>query len=309
MVFSIVTRIRGLDIVSIFPWKVGIVLFMAFPETIKNERVKEAISTIINDEFFDEIEVQIYPEDTWKEIEPMLRDSRLIVGGALQLDILTKKINIHSEDERERESAINLLKSKIEIAAKWGIKSLGLCSGPDPGPNKRKGQLEILVESLKELCEYAKDYGITLLLETFDREYDKRLLIGPISEAAEVIREVRKEYDNIGLMWDLSHAPMLDERPEDLKPYKDLVKHIHVGCAKRIENTLKDTHPTFYTPGAVNSEREVADLFVVLHEINYQGIVTLEIRPEPQQTSLEAINAAKGALIHAYTIALKRIVG
>ncbi len=308
MVFSVTTKVKGLDITSRFPWKVGIVVFMAFPETAKNEGVKEAISTIVEDEFFDEIEVQIYPSEIWREIEPLLGKRDLVIGGALQLDILTRKLNIHSEDESERKKAIEFLKERISEAAAHGIKTVALCTGPDPGPERRGSQLEILVSSLKELCAHARDHGITLLLETFDREYDKKLLLGPIKEAAEVVRKVQEEYDNLWLMWDLSHAPMLGEKPEDLKPFKDLVKHIHVGCAKQTDEGLKDTHPTFYTPGAVNGVEEVADLFVTLHEIGYKGIVTLEIKPEPQQTSLEAINTAKGVLVHAYAIALKRII-
>jgi sugar phosphate isomerase/epimerase len=101
-------------------------------------------------------------------------------------------------------------------------------------------------------------------------------------------------------MWDLSHAPMLGESPEDLRRAKGFLAHIHVGCSKKTDGTYVDSHPGFYVKGAVNSEDDVARLLQVLLEINYDGMIGFEVKPEPQQTSEEIVNTAKGVLTSAY---------
>ena len=308
MGFYATAKVGGVEVTARFPWKVGIVVFMAFPETAKEEGVKEAIATLVRDEFFDELEFQVYREAVWKEIEPILKERELLLGAALQLDILTMKLSLNSSNEAERRKTVDHVKRRIEEAAERGITTVALCSGPDPEPERRAEETRLLVNSLKELCEHAKRYGSRIILEAFDREHDKKLLIGPISEAAEIVREVRKEYNNIGLLWDLSHAPMLGESPEVLKDYKDVLYEVHVGCAKKADSGFKDTHPTFYTPGSVNGVEEVARLFKVLLDINYKGVVTLEIKPEPTQTSLGIINNAKGVFLSAFAKVLKEVV-
>ncbi len=150
------------------------------------------------------------------------------------------------------------------------------------------------------MCEYAHDKKVRVALETFDRDFDKRLLIGPLDEAIEVVTKVKARCDNIGLMWDLSHAPLLGETPKDLKRAASLLEHIHIGCAKKSNGTYLDSHPVFYTKGAVNSESDVEMLLNMLLSINYRGMVGFEVKPESYQTSEEIIATSKGVLLGAY---------
>jgi len=302
MVFYTGISVKGLDLVVRFPWKVGLVMFMAFPDAKTADDINEALKCIVADSFFDEVEIPVYSKDIWDKIEPTLKERDLIVAGALQPDILGKGINLNSSTDEERKKAVEFIKGKIDLATEMGIKTIALCSGPDPGPDKREKERALLIESLMEICDYAKDKDVKVFLEPFDRDYDKKLLVGPLKEAVEIVAEVKKKHDNIAILWDLSHAPMLREKPEDLKSYKDYIGHIHVGCAKREGDTLKDTHPVFYTPGAINDVNDVARLFKTLMETDYRGIVTLEIEPEPQQTSLGIINTAKGVFLLAHEI-------
>ena len=46
----------------------------------------------------------------------------------------------------------------------------------------------------------------------FDRDIDKKCLIGPSEYAAAYAREVRRDYPAFGLMYDLSHQPLLHEQ-------------------------------------------------------------------------------------------------
>jgi len=102
----------------------------------------------------------------------------------------------------------------VDEAYEIGAKSLAFLSGKDPGEGERDQAFKLLISSINEICEYAKSKGdLRIALEIFDREIDKKCLIGPANEAKMVAEEVRKEFDNFGLMVDLSHLPLLKETP------------------------------------------------------------------------------------------------
>jgi len=297
--FAVTLRKGNLRFSTEFPWKVSIVSFMAYPGmTQEKGDLAGNLLKILGDSFFDAAEVPSISSADWERVKGHMAERTFARG--LQPDILTNKLDLNSTDEAKRREATSRIKSEIDLIGSRGIRMIGICSGPDPGVAKRKEAVGSLVQSLMEICEHAAEKRVRVALETFDREYDKKLLIGPLSEAIEVVSKVKKRFDNIGLMWDLSHAPMLKEAPEDLRRAAGLLAHIHVGCSKKTDGTLLDTHPGFYTKGAVNSESDVARLLRVLLEINYEDMVGFEVKPEPHQTSEEIVSTAKGVLMSAY---------
>jgi len=297
--FAVTLRHKGLRLSSEFPWKISVVSFMAYPEmTQEKGDVAGDLLKILDDSFFDAAEVPSIGPADWDRVKRYVGEKTFVRG--LQPDILTSKLDLNAPDATKRREAISRIKSEIDLVSGRGIRMIGLCSGPDPGIDKRKEATENLVQSLTEICKHASQKKIRLALETFDRDCDKKLLIGPLGEAIDVVSKVSEQCDNIGLMWDLSHAPMLKETPEDLKRAADVLAHIHVGCSKKTDGALVDTHPGFYTKGAVNSESDVARLLRVLQEIKYRGMIGFEVKPEPHQTSEEIVSTAKGVLVGAY---------
>jgi len=297
-------RISGIETLAKFPWKIGIVGFMAFPETLKGENIVERFKTLAEDGFFDLLEFPPFPDDIWPEIERITEETHIEIAAALQPVVLSGKANPSALDEKQRCESMTLLKKTINEIAEKGINKAALCSGPYPGEEKLAAAKEALVKSLIELGGYAEEKGVTLYLETFDTKWDKKQALGPLNDAAEVIRKVRKQVDNVWLLWDLSHAPLLGEKPEDLESVKDVLGHVHIGCAKKAGDAMLDSHPGFYTPGSINGVEEVARLLVTLKKIGYEGAISFEVKPEPQESSLQVINAAKGVL---YTAFLKTI--
>jgi len=66
--------------------------------------------------------------------------------------------------------------------------------------------------------------------EGFDYDIDKCSLVGPVDLAKRYAEEVRAEFDNFGLMVDLSHLPIIHESArESLIPVKDYIIHAHMG--------------------------------------------------------------------------------
>lgn len=295
-----------------FPWKVSIVGFMANPPVMKGNAnaAKEAFEVLAHDPFFDVIEVNVLPEEAWKLVEPIVKETGIEVASGLQPLVLAKGFNPSALDEDERKKAVNAIIEEIKISAERGIKKAAFCSGPDPGEADREAAKDQLIKSLKEITDYAAKLGVTVILETFDRVWDKKQLIGPITEAVEVAKAVREKYSNFGLLWDLSHGPMLNEKPEDIKVAKDYLVHIHIGCTKKLEDgTLKDWHPGFYRPGAINGVNEVKDLLKVLREIGYKGAIGFEVKPEEGQVWQEPVHAAKGVLYTAFAKLVEEEIG
>nr|MDO8098777.1 sugar phosphate isomerase/epimerase family protein [Candidatus Njordarchaeota archaeon] len=300
---------KNLDIHITFPWGISIVNAMAYPDmTQSDDNYIECVRAIVEDPFFDGVEIPKPPENLWGQIEKLLEERFVIL--AAQSEVLQKGANMSSLDEAERKKAIESMGKLVEDAGRHDVCLLAFCSGPDPGANKRAEATTKLLDSLKKLCEKAGDNGVSLLLETFDRNHDKKLLIGPVEEAVKVVKEVRKDYYNIGLMWDLSHGPLLGEKPEILKKAGDLIAHIHIGCAKKADkpSALLDHHPGFYTKNSINTVDDVADLMEVLMDIDYCGLVGFEVKPQEPQTSKEVINTAKGVLMEAFQKAVPRIL-
>jgi hydroxypyruvate isomerase len=299
MGFAITMRYKGLPIHIGFPWKITIVSAMAYPRIAQDKSAAaEDLPKVLNDPFFDSVEIPSIDESTWQALAKYVTAKKTILS--LQPNILANKLDMSSLDSSQRKQSTDRIKREIEAAANHGIGLACVCSGSDPGANKRADARNNLIESLVEVCEFAHNKQVRIALETFDRDFDKKLLIGPLDEAIEVVTRVKARCDNIGLMWDLSHAPMLGETPKDLKRAAPFLEHIHVGCAKKNDGTYVDTHPVFYTKGAVNSERDVEMLLNMLLSVDYRGMIGFEVKPEADQTSEEIIAISKGVLMSAY---------
>uniref|UniRef100_A0A7J3QDE1 Xylose isomerase-like TIM barrel domain-containing protein n=1 Tax=Ignisphaera aggregans TaxID=334771 RepID=A0A7J3QDE1_9CREN len=147
-----------------------------------------------------------------------------------------------------------------------------------------------------------------MFLETFDVTWDRKRIAGYLHETVKIVERVRESVGNIYIMWDLSHAPLLNEDPEILKSYPEFIGHIHIGCGKKVDDKLLDTHPGFYRPGAINTENDVAKLLRVLHDMDYKGSISFEIRPEQDQDPFEVLNAGKGVLLRAFQLYLDSIL-
>lgn len=304
MVFTVQFKKDDLCFSSAFPWRLGIVLFMAYPSLQKNEEeLEKAIKFLTLDNFFDRLEVQRISDEGWNKIKKQVE--HVEIARAFQPDILGGK-NLSAIDESKRQEAVQYVKSEMEVWLKRGVNQFAVCSG-HIATTMEEGKKQF-VKSIKELAEYALKNCAAISVETFDIDKDKKQVIGPVHDAAKLVKEIRKEYPNVFLMWDQSHAPLLDEKPEVLKKYADILGVIHIGCGLKAKEGLLDWHPVYHTPGALNDENDLAQLFNVLLDIGYCGPVTVEIKPQEGQTSEEVINSAKGAIYTAYSLAVKKLL-
>lgn len=290
--------------------KVGIVHFMAYPETMKGEGpILETIKKVVTDNYFDVIEVTwIKDKKVREQAAKMIKSGHMSVAYGSQPRMLTTGMNINDLDEEKRLAALNSLKEGIDEAYELGATGFAFLSGKYEEETKEESYRQ-LVKSTRELCAYAKSKGdMPVILEIFDYDLDKKSIIGPAELARRFAEEMTAEFDNFGLMADLSHIPQLREtNMESLEPIKEYLKHIHIGnCViKEGYEGFGDTHVGFGFPNSENDVDELVDFLKALFDIGYLGegkrpVVSFEVKPWGDEDSDVVIANAKRTLDEAW---------
>ncbi len=291
--------------------KVGIIHFMAYPATMRGEGpIVETITKIAEDDFFTAIEItRIKDPDIRAKARDILISSGLAVGFGAQPVVLTTPLNPNSLDEDERKKAVEILKQCIDEACYMSAGRMAFLSGKDPGDKDREAAIDALIKTTRELCDYAETKCMGIALETFDKDIDKKALIGPSELAAEFASAVNRR--NFGLMVDLSHLPLLGETPEQCaNAVKDHVVHLHVGnCVMKDKNdpAYGDAHPRFGIEGGENDVPQLAAYLKAFMDIGFlngcdQPFMSFEVKPLKDESSEVVIANAKRALKQAWAL-------
>lgn len=272
--------------------RLGIVHFKAFPEVeFGHGTMLDGLKKIAEDDFFTAVEIGPCRDVRVRhQVRQLLEVAHLTVCYATQPTVLGGKLNPNSLDPAERRRAINALKSCVDEAYDVGATWVRLLSGKDPGEAKREEAKKIFADTLREVLDYAKQEGdMRFTLKVFDRDVDKCSLIGHFSDAADIARQLCPAYPNFGLLADLSHFPLLREKPEDaiplIKQFRPL--HFHLGnCVMRDRRhpCYGDLQPRFGIPGGEVDVAEVRDYFRLLLEHGLLDprdppVVSCEVRP------------------------------
>ena len=291
--------------------KVGLIHFMAYPNTMKGEGpIVETVSKIAVDDYFNAIEISwIIDPEVRAQVKKILDSSHMTVAYGGSPRLLTTGMNINDIDEESRLKAVANLKEGIDEAYKMGAVGFAFLSGKYE-ETKKELSLQSLIQSTKELCLYAKERGnLRVILEIFDYDIDKKSLIGPAPLARKYAEEIRSEYDNFGLMVDLSHLPLLRETPKEaILPIKDYVVHAHMGNAVVSDPSYEaygDTHPRFGFPNSENDIIELIEYLQVLLKVGFLNpdnppIVSFEVKPWGDEDPDIVIANAKRVLNEAW---------
>jgi sugar phosphate isomerase/epimerase len=227
--------------------------------------------------------------------------------------ILSQKLDLNSLDEAQRLEAVGQMEGLIDQASEMGSESFVFLSGPDAAGVQRDAAIQAFIASVRQMCAYAKERGIALTLETFDQRVDKKALIGPVSDAAHVAAQIKADYPDFGLLYDLSHMPLLDETPADMATIRDHMVHVHVGNCVTVEGRplYGDLHPHLGFPGSVTGVEELAEFIQWMFAVGYlaegkrgKPWVGFEVKPQgPGQTSELIIANSKRLWRQAWALA------
>jgi len=270
--------------------------------------IMETLPAIISDTVFGAIEIApIKDPEVRQKAKALLAQSQLQVVYLPILPVLLEKLEPGSADSDQRRAALSRLKSLIDEAIDFGC-VMAMVQGPlDPGPDQRAATTERLAADLRELCDYATAHSrqrqLFLTFENFDRDVEKKRLIGPTVEAAALARAVDRP--NFGLTIDLSHLPLLRETAaQALHTAAPYLIHAHIGncVADHPDSPLYgDFHPRFGHPLGCNDLPQVVDYLRQLDAVAYWSqarerlgstpILSMELRTIPGEESPEAILA------------------
>ena len=292
--------------------RVGVVHFMAYKACIGGEGpILETLEKIALDPYFQVVEVtQMHDGATRKKARQLLESARMDVVFGAQPILLVNKLDINSADAGHRAQAVDAIKGGIDQAAELGAPGVGLLSGPDPGPDTRDRAVDLLVDSMNQLCDYAGGKRMSVVLETFDRKpYGKNCLVGPNALAVEISARVRREYSNFGLMLDLSHFPLQEESTSyALGTARDHLLHVHIGnCVMHNANheAYGDSHPRFGCKDGENDTPEVAEFLRELLNVGYldpekRPVLSFEVSPMEGESPELVLASAKRVLDAAW---------
>jgi sugar phosphate isomerase/epimerase len=198
-----------------------------------------------------------------------------------------------------------------------GILDVGLLSGSDVAPAERPAAMDRLEKSLVELCRYAAKSGVNIVLEVFDRDIDKKCLIGKSDLAVTVAQKIRMKYPNFGLILDLSHIPLQYE------PTKTAIKncarystHLHIGnCVLKDRNhpVYGDQHPRFGVNGGENDVDQLREFFETLFEegvlkkdtavkVGEKPLISFEVKPMAGENPCLVIANSKRVFKQAWAL-------
>ncbi|NLE37021.1 MAG: sugar phosphate isomerase/epimerase, partial [Pirellulaceae bacterium] len=163
-----------------------------------------------------------------------------------------------------RRRVIEVLQGLIDLAAEFGkMVNLGRVRGSING-EPRQAVEDRFVSVARELCDYAADKDVTLVLEPVNRyEID---FVNKVEEGVALVREVRRA--NFRLMPDVFHMNIEDVSiGGELARHAAHVAYIHLADSNRL------------APGRGHIDFD--DIFDHLAIVEYDGWVSVEILPKP----------------------------
>jgi len=291
---------------------VGIIHPMIFPETGSGEGpILETVTKIVNDEFFGAIEVSwIKDAGARAKVAKLLAESHLDIIYTGAPPTLNQKIDLNNLSDAVRREGIKGAKKLVDEAVYLGAKVCTFLSGPKPAPAEKGKATKLLADSLIEICDYAKG-NVVITLEGFDSDYEKRCLIGPTADAVALAKTVRKSCMNFGLTIDLSHLPLLHEKPDSVAQAGEYLENVHLGnCIIKDKSSpaYGDQHPRFGAPNSENDVPEVAAFLKALDKVGFfakktatsKPVASFEVKPQPGESPETIIANSKRTLLDAW---------
>jgi len=297
----------------------GVVHALAYPECRTGAGpVIETLQAIVNDPYFGAVEIAPIKDPAVRlQARALLAAAQLQVVYLPILPMLLEDLGLGSDNLDLRRAAQvrmhNLLDQAIEFDA-----PLAMIMAPrDPGPALRAATTDRFIVDLRELCDYADARSqrrrLHITLENFDRDIEKKRLIGPTAEAAALADAVDRA--NFGLTIDLSHLPLLRETAAAaLRAAGRHLIHAHIGnCVIDYPDSplYGDFHPRFGHPEGSTNVPEVVEFIRELYAVGYweqararlgtTPILSMELRPS-DETSATMIANGKRVFARAWAI-------
>ena len=186
----------------------------------------------------------------------------------------------------------------IEQAAAAGGNGLIFTSGPPSPKEATAAHYEAFADFCRWLCDRCAPHGITVMLEPFDTDVDKRYLYGPTQQCVRLIESLQPDVQNFAIELDLAHVPLMGETfSQAIRTSAPHLKRVHLGnCVfkDRSHPLYGDKHPPIGYDGGEIDTPELTEIFRCLLEIGFldsrrRGNLVLEMTPWPGRSVEETV--------------------
>ena len=212
----------------------------------------------------------MYRHDLDKEIDALneaLDESGLTVCNFIPAQFRYPSL-LCSLNEYVRRDSVAYIKTAMDNAIAIGAPSVSLCSGMLPWNQELPRGWENLRQSFREIHEYNKDKGLTMLIEPAHR-FETNLIL-TIEDALRMITEL--DVDDFGVLLDAGHCHLNGEDFRTIIPAcAEHLFHIHVDD----NQGDMDAH---LIPG--DGTIDFNALSRNLKQVGYQGFVSVELGPK-----------------------------
>jgi protein FrlC len=194
-----------------------------------------------------------------KEIAQHLKRNNLMVSTMLPAPGGGPGVNPCSALKEEREFTVKHYKEVLQLAHDWECPTVMWLAGWFGFGMNQKEAWKYSLEGLQDVARYAKDLGITLVVEPQAADCN---LIESADDALQLAEESGEA--NVKVMFDTFHALFRQEVPSDyVYKMKDKLHHVHISDDDRLPPGQ----------GTINWD----SVLKALKEINYQGYLAMEI--------------------------------
>lgn len=182
---------------------------------------------------------------------------------------LPQEFSTSSPDKRVRTAGMDYMKRLFDAMGKLGAKLIGgtvhsYWPADYSKPVEKRKEWEISIRSVKELADYAVQYGIVIAVEALNRF--EQYLVNDTNEAVRYVEEVNRH--NVKLLLDTFHMNIEEDNlPDAIRKAGKHLAHFHAGEANR------------KVPG--KGSMPWKEIGRALHDIGYQGYIVMEpfVRP------------------------------
>jgi len=280
----------------------GVVHYVSYPECVYGTgEIESSLRKILLDDYFSAVEITwIKDSDVRRRILDIMPQAgmRVVYAGGPPYGI--GGINLAALDAEERADSLVRARHQIDEAYAFGARLHIITAGKDPGADHRDRARDHLVDSICELCGYARErataYCLTLSMEPIDRDVHRYGFIGPTQEASDVARRVHDRGEYLGITLDQSHVAQLGEDPANaIKEAGEYLIHAHLAnclLADRDNPLYGDEHPYFGAPGTEHAGLEVQQYLLELgrngffsRQVPYgkRPIISMEVKPHADE--------------------------
>lgn len=245
---------------------------------------------------FDGVELALrrVSEINLRELDTLLSENNVKVSCISTGQVFADGGLVFTHDkESKRREVKAIFKEFIDMAQGYGkMVNIGRIRGT-VGDRSRQYVEDLFIEVVRELCEYARFKGVTLLLEPVNRyECD---FINTVEEALRFLKRIAAT--NLAIMPDVFHMNIEEKSiGEVLANNIDSIKYVHFADSNRL------------APG--QGHIDFRYILETLQNVGYDDYISIEILPKPnpdiaakqaidflrpiiQQLELERVNGGK----------------